>query len=106
MFIRSATIALLTILTVSPAVAGPLERHSAGAVYHSGRASSEGVSALATGGAIVSSVPITAFGSALKITGSAIESVGDGALEVGGALSQAGKGHAPHVTPNGPPRLD
>ena len=104
-----ATLALVMSAIITPAVAAPSTQHSANAVNLSGQAASEGSAALATGTAVIASVPIMTVGSILEISGAGLQAVGEGTVLLGDELRATGAGHHPtkgHVAPNGPPTLD
>lgn len=109
MSFRVTSLALSASLLVTPAFAGPSGQHSAQSVGHSAQAASHGLAAISTGAASVAAVPIFAFGSALAVSGTTLEEVGEGAVALGNDLSRAGVGkpvQTGRVTPNAAPVLD
>lgn len=109
MFIRATSFAVFASLLVTPAFAGPSGQHSAQSVDHSAQGASHGSAAVSTGAASVTAVPIFAFGSALAVSGAALEEVGEGSLALGNDLSRVGTGkpvQTGRVKPNGAPVLD
>ena len=109
MLIRPAVITLLAILPLTPSFAGPSGRHSVASADHSALASQHGSAASASAASVVLAAPIIAFGATVTISGSALESVGEGALILGSDLARAGTVDYPQtapVQPNGAPTLD
>ncbi|WP_223428465.1 hypothetical protein [Tateyamaria pelophila] len=109
MTIRSTLLAIALSAFVIPAFADPSSQHSEQALQHSSQAVGHGSAAIATGTASIVAVPIVAAGSVIAVTGSALESIGTGAIDAGVELSTFGTlsvNGGDTVTPNAAPTLD
>lgn len=107
MFNKIATLATALAVTATMGLAGPSTQHSAQSAAHSGAAASHGSAAVASGAATVVAVPILVVGGTLSLSAAALQSAGDGALDVGSSLIEATDAqHYRLPAPDGPPSLN
>ena len=96
-------------LAVTPALAGGSGQHSARASDHGAAGPAVFFCALPRGATVAVALPVLAAGSAIAVTGAAIESVGDEVLEAGSNIAASGSEVyiiEPQVRPNSAPALD
>lgn len=106
---KSISLAVIATLATTSAFAGASGQHSAQSVDHGVHSGGHSSAAVSTGTAVVIAVPIIVFGSAVTISGAALETVGHGAVAVGDDLSRAATtvpAGEPVVRPDRAPTLD